>query len=320
MKKKVLTFTLSLAMALSLSACGGKPVSKDSTPFSNRESNQEASDEKESGQDSLKKESSSLKNDDESVPSDSSSPESGSAESSSALAQWYEGPDRAALESYVNSSYNDSGLNFYITIEEPGTIIYNYQYTEQMDFSSFGPDGVENYFVTELDKGADAIVADIANFQTSYDMPLTTIRMTYLNADGSLVYSQDFTEDYESPSLSEDTSIAKRLAEWVESEDAQYITEQTNQQLEASGVRMSFTSDGNVLCWDYYYSDEYDFEGISQEDMDATLKPAIESQIPTVKSMFDLFESEYDLTLDAIRLSIYTDDGKLLYFEDVANE
>lgn len=302
MKKKVLALTLSLITALSFSACGNEPAGQSVSASDQVESSTEES------------------------SSEEPSSEEPSSEASTALTDWYNSADRTALEDTINGIFESSGMTFFVTVEEPSTIVYNYQYTEQLDFSGASQEEIDASFAESLDAGAAAIVSDISNYQTIYDIPLTTIRMNYLNADGSLIYSQDITEDYESPAASGDnvpgTSDAAydSLQAWLESDDAALTIETTNQILASSGMTLDLSADGNIMVYEYYVSDELGMSSLTQEQLTASFEPVVESQRSSIATLFSSFETEYGLVLDGVRFTFFTEDGTELYSVEVANE
>lgn len=280
-------------MALSFSACGNQPTAAESSSASGQtESNEVES----------------------------------SSEESSALTDWYNSADRTTLEETINNLFNSSGLSFFVAVEEPDTIIYNYQYIEQLDITGLSQEDIDASFAASLDAGASAVVSDISTYKTTYDIPLTTIRMNYLNADGSLIFSQDITEDYESPAVSEDTTPAASegtydsLQAWMESDEATLTVETTNQILSSSGMTIALSADGNTFVYEYYVSDDLGMSSLSEEQLAASFDTVIDSQRTSIETMFITFESAYGITLDGVRFSFFTEDGTELYSAEIANE
>lgn len=302
MKKKILTLTLSLALAFSLSACGNDAAVSspaDREPV-NSETASEASDES-SVEDTSSEESS-----------------SGPEETSSPLQDWYDSSDRTLLEDSLNKMFSDSGMSFFLGIEEPGTIIYTYQYDESLT-DTMSIDDIQSYFRSSLDAQYQTFVNEIGNFKKVYGMPLTTIRITYLDADGSELYSTDFTEDYV-PEEGGGSSDYANLDEWMVGDERELIINAVNTQLASSGMMMDVYADGNVLVMDYTYTEQQDLEGLTQEDIDAVFDEQVAPTFSSmVTSMFDSFESEYGLILDDIRLVFRNADGTELYSCDYSD-
>lgn len=295
MKKKILALTLSLMMTLGFSACGSEPASGSSSDAGQQESSVEES----------------------------------SAEETSALAEWYNGSGRTELEDTINDMFNSSGLSFFVTIEEPGTIIYNYQYTEQQDLSGITQEDIDAAYTASLDAGVSAVISDISTYQTTYGIPVTTIRMNYLNADGSQIYSMDITEDYVPASgddASDDVSFQlstetyDSLQAWLDSPEAISNIETINEVLSSSGMTINLTADGNTLVYEYHISDELGLQNLTEEQLASSLEPVVEGQRSTIASLLDNIESSYGLVLDGVRFAFYAEDGTLFYSSDIANE
>lgn len=305
MKKKILTFTLSLALAFGLSACGNGatvsgPVDRD--PVSNVSSD--------SGN--------------ESSSDDTSSPEASTEESSSdspetsnALTDWYNGSERTALEDQINNMSGMSGMTFYVEVEEPDTIIYNYKYDEPLDLGDTGSDALQEYFKSMLDSQYQAFLSDIQTYQNSYNLPVTTVRVQYIDSDGSIVYSGDYTEDYvpdSSGSAASPSDTYATLDDWMAGDEQNLIVSMVNEQLASAGLTIDIYADGNILVMDYTYTEQQDLEGYTQEEIDTVFNEQVAPTFSSmVANMFDSFESEYGLVLDDIRLVFRNADGTQLY-------
>lgn len=298
MKKKILAMALSLTLAFSLSACGSPEVSGpvDRDPIT-------ASDAKTS---------------DESSADGTSTQQSSAEENSSALADWYNSNDRKTLEDSVNKMYASSGMTLSLSTEEPGTIIYTYQYTEPVSDDS-NRETLQDYFRASLDGQYQTFVDEIQNFKDAYDIPLTAIRVTYLDADGTELYTVDFTEDYvpSTEGASSGTTSSQEYAsleDWMNSDEQKLVVSAVNTQLESAGISIDFYAEGNVMVMDYTYTEQQDLEGLSQEDIasifDEQVAPTFSGM---VASLFDSFENDYGLVLDDIRLIFRNADGTELY-------
>lgn len=298
MKKKIFATVLSLTLALSLAACGSPEVSGpvDREPISSAEDKTPGN-----------------------TPTENASDKESSAENSSALADWYNSNDRKTLEDSINNTFADSGMTLSLSIEEPDTIIYTYQYTETMSDDS-SREMLREYFRSSLDGQYQTFVDEIQNFKNAYDMPLTTIRVSYLDADGTDLYTVDFTEDYvpstDGTSSSESSFLQEyaSLEDWMNSSEQALVVSAVNAQLEPSGISIDFYAEGNVMVMDYTYTEQQDLEGMSQEDIASVFD---EQVAPTfsgmVANLFDSFESEYGLVLDDIKLIFRNADGTELY-------
>ncbi|MDE5894298.1 MAG: DUF4854 domain-containing protein, partial [Acetatifactor sp.] len=241
---------------------------------------------------------------------------------SNALTDWYNGSDRTTLEDQINGIGLD-GMTFFIEVEEPDTIIYNYQYDEALDLGDMGNDVMQEYFHSILDSQYQAFLSDIQTYQNDFKLPVTTVRIQYLDNDGTVLYSGDYTEDY----VPEDKGLASSptdsyasLDEWMNGEEQKLIVSMVNEQLASVGLMIDIYADGNVLVMDYAYTEQQDLEGFTQEEIDTVFEDQV---IPTfssmVTSMFDSFESDYGLILDDIRLVFRNADGTQLYSCDYSD-
>ena len=295
MKKRFLVLAMSLVMMLSVAACGSKPADKNDSDRRNDETKVE-----------------------ESLEETTSPDEEGSP-----LADWYNGEDRKTLEDTISSMFESQGLTFFVEIEEPDTIIYNYKYTEPLDLDGLSQDDINASFDANIDSIASTIISDIGNYQRTYGIPLTTIRVVYLNSDDSVVYSKDISEDYESSS-SDDGSAScgayDSLQAWVESDEAKLAVQQSNDALASSGMTVNISADGNVLVYEYYLSDELGISELPEDQMTASFESTVEAQKASITSLFESFETMYGLKVEAIRYSYFTEGGEELYSTDITNE
>ncbi len=122
--------------------------------------------------------------------------EPGQAQGTATLTDWYNGDDRRVLETQINQVMAETGMTYYLEIQEPGTIIYNYKYTEPLNREAIDMDELRDYYGTSLDEQYMVYVQSIQEFQDVYGIPVTTIRINYLDADGTSLFSRDYTKDY----------------------------------------------------------------------------------------------------------------------------
>lgn len=301
MKKKILALTMALVLALGFSACGNKATGSDrSTSESGNTSRADAFLDR---------------------VSDGKSDEDD--EDENALIDWYESEDRKSVENFINNMFSGQGLKFFIEVEEPDIIVYNYQYTEQFEVTDLILEQLEQ----GVDSGADAVKSDIQNYRNTYGIDLYAIRTVYLNADGSVIYEQEITEDYEPDEYEGDTALLGAYAdleEWMDSDEAAQMVEMTNNLLASSGMTVDFTAEDNTFVYEYYLSEEtYEAMGManySGEQLQAAIESVVESQRASLESIFTDFDKNYGLTLDAVRVVFYEEDGTFIVSTDLLNE
>ncbi len=304
MKKKIFAMALSLTLTFSMAACGSPqvsgPVDRDLSTSSDESASNESSSE--------------------------TSTEESSEENSTALTDWYNSDDRTTLEDGINAMFTNLNMTFSISVEEPDTVVYTYQYTQTMSNESNRQE-LHDYFDTTLNESYKDFISDIQTYKNEYGLPVTTLRVTYLDLDGTSLYSVDFTEDYvpsDDGASSTGTSSSQTFAsleDWMNSDEQKALINAINQQFESVGVTIDFYAEGNVMVMDFTSTEQMDLEGISQEDMASMF----ESQVASVfsgmgSSLFDSFESDYGLVLDDIKMVFRNSDGTELfskYFSEI---
>lgn len=299
MKKKFITTTLALALAFSLAACGS-PAASGPVDRDNVQSSTDTS----------------MDNSEDNSDSDSSTQDTvEDTESSDALTKWYDSSDRTTLENQINNIFSSSGLTFSVTVEEPGTIIYNYKYNELQELDADGGEAVKAYFQQTLDSQYSVFIQDIQNFRDSYDLPVTTLRVRYINADDTELYSADYDENYVPAESSGTTSYAS-LEEWINSEEKTLVANMLNEQLASTGMSVDLYADGNILVLDFTFTEFIDLSGLDQEQIDSQIDTLLSSFSPVAANLLDTFDSNYGLILDDVRLIFRNADGTELYSRD----
>lgn len=289
MKKRILSLALSLLLALSAPACGTQSASDNGIA--------------------------------QNVPTD---PAADSFLSFSSLTDFYNSEYRTLLEDTMNELFSEStGLHGFITIEEPDILIYNYQY--DFPLSSIGLSHEEAAAITasNLQEAGYSVQAvnTIREFQ-SYGIRLRVVRTNYLDADGSLVYSADFTEDGGSLGLPDSSGTASGvyadLQDWMDSSgDAALTVQSTNQSLAATGITFDLTVDGNILVYQYYLPDAFFADSLAEEEQAAAFDSMVDAASASADAILAMFKDKYGLSVDAVRFTYYSKNGTELYSRDV---
>ncbi len=279
MKKKLFALAMSLIMVCGLAACGSDAGSEDVVTTESSEA----------------------------------------AENTTSITEWYNSENRTLLESTINDTFSSMGMTFFVTISEPDTIIYNYQYAEQLDVTQEFTEQLS----ANLKTSGTTIAADIASYKENFQIPLEVIRTVYLNADGSEILSMDFREDYV-PETTEDTASTtpiktyENLQAWVESEDNAQVTTLLNEVLASSGVTCEFVADDSVLVMEYRFTEQLDSSEYSQEEIDAFFLQNLDNYTTMAETLFSTFESDYGITISGVRVAFYDADATLIYEQDLA--
>lgn len=364
MKKRILTLIVSLLLALNLSACGTKSAAENGTG-QNTPSDPTAGS---SGQNTpsgigtenipggIGTDNSGMStpggagtdNSDLNTPIDAGTDSSGmdlsgifgtddSSVSFSSLTEFYNSQYRTLLEDTLNEIFNGLGLRIHITVEEPDTLIYNYQYISPLSSVGLSHEDAAaaiaaNYQdITSFE--LESVVDSIRTFR-SCGLPVRVIRMVYQDTDGSLIYSTDITEDGISSGLPDDSGLPDTpdlpdspgttagvyadLQEWMDSsEDAALTVRSTNQALASTGITFELAVDGNVLVYRYYLPDAFFADGLAEEEQTAVFDSMIDAGSSSVKTVLAVFMDKYGLSVDAIRFVYCSKDGTELYSQDV---
>lgn len=232
-----------------------------------------------------------------------------------ALTKWYNGKDRTQIERQINNLYEAQGLKFSITVEEPDTIVYNYQYTNYNSLvDANAQENISSVLKVLLDSAAPTIKSDIAQYRNVYHLPVKNIRMVYLDTDGNELLSMDIDENYE-PS---DEALAKQyrtLDEWLDSESKDIFVSALNSSLEQTGITVDFESDGDTLILIYRFVEQLDLSGYTQADLDVFKDYFIESMASSGSSagtMLDGLEASLGFKIKSMRIQIRNADDALI--------
>lgn len=296
MKKKFLALTMVLVLALSFSACGNKTTGSDrSNSESRQSSNREALKDRVSDDD----------------------------EAENSLSDWYDSDARKNVEDLINNMFSAQGMKFFIEVEEPDVLVYNYQYTTQLEVT----DSIVEQLEMSLNSSAETVIADIQNYRDTYDIEVNAIRVVYLNADGSIIYEEELTEDYEPLTYDVDSDLLGAYAdlqEWIESDEAAQMEEMTNNLIASTGMTVNFAAEGDTFVYEYYLSDEaYEAMGLgnfSGDELQSYIESVVESQRDSLESIFTNLENTYGITLDAVRVAFYEEDGTFIVSSDIEND
>lgn len=361
MKKRILTLIFSLLLALSISACGNKSAAGNGTD-QNTPSDPAAGSSGQNTPDGVGTDGS-AQNTPGGVGTDGSAGSTStgtgvdgsgmdlssifgiddSSLSFSSLTEFYNSQYRTLLEDTLNEIFNGLGLRIYITVAEPDTLIYNYQYISPLSSVGLSREDAATAIAANYQDIAsselDSVVDNIKTFR-SCGLPVRVIRMAYQDSDGSLIYSTDITEDGISSGLSDSSGLPDDsglpdspdlpdgsgtaagvytdLQEWMDSsEDAALTVQSTNQALASTGITFDLAVDGNILVYKYYLPNAFFADGLAEEEQTAAFDSMVDAGSASVETVLAVFMDKYGLTVDAVRFAYYTKDGTELYSRDV---
>lgn len=243
----------------------------------------------------------------------------------SSLTEFYNSEFRTMLEDATNEIFAESfGLQYFITIEEPDTLIYNYQYTNPLSSIGISHEDAaaiiaSNFQEMSTSAQIDDLVNSIKTFQLC-GLPVKVIRMTYLDTDGSIIYSANVTEDTAISVLPGTSGTAAEvyasLQEWADSEESDSVIETTNRTLTSTGITFDLAVDGNLLIYKYFLPDNSWTSDLTEEELTASFDSMTESLAASVDAIFTTFTDTYGLTVDAVRFIYYSAGGTELYSKD----
>lgn len=110
------------------------------------------------------------------------------------LAEWVESDEVTTFEDTINSQFAGTGVRAEFSSEGDDVLVFSCIYEEQVDFSGVTQEQIDELFSSQLDALGSSMTPLFDAFESESGLTLSCIRVKYVNADGSLVYSQDFTK------------------------------------------------------------------------------------------------------------------------------
>ncbi|MCM1187827.1 MAG: DUF4854 domain-containing protein [bacterium] len=237
------------------------------------------------------------------------------------LTDWYNSEERVQVEEALAGAAETMGMTYYITVQEPDILIYNYQSLGQIDFQGASQEQIDAVYAESMQPYIETITPAFAAFREEYGISLRIVRLAYYNADGSLITALNITEDYQSPGVTGDSSSPAAylsLADWIASGEAAEIIASVNRSLSSSGMTFTLSAEENVLVYEYYADDALSYGSLSAEELTEHFGNAVESMRENLLSLFEVFRDEYGLTLDAVRVVFFNEDGsRILYTSEL---
>lgn len=179
MKKKFLCTLLTIACVSALTACGNKETNVESeSVVAETVAAEETTAAEETVADVAESE--------EEVAGDSST----TAGEYSGLLDWVASDECELTVKLTNDALADSGLTVDIYADDDSTLVYEYKYTEyQEDFDSIEADQIKALFDSQFDSVKPSLTPVFTTFESNYGFSITKIRCTFLNGDGSELYT-----------------------------------------------------------------------------------------------------------------------------------
>lgn len=225
------------------------------------------------------------------------------------LTKWYNSEDRTQIEQQINSLYKSEGLEFFITVEEPDTIVYNFQYDAlSYFFDENSRDVLAAYLEQSMASAGPSLKSDIAQYQDIYELPVKVLRVAYLAPDGNIIYSLDIDENYE-PSDDALTEQHNSLEEWVDSASKDSFVATINSSLEQVGQTIDFEADGDSLILIYQFTQQRDVSGYTQEEFEDIFSSSLSGSVASIQ---DNLEILLGFKISSMRIQIKNADNTLI--------
>lgn len=233
-----------------------------------------------------------------------------SKDNTEALTKWYDSKTRPQIEKQINDIYGAQGLKFFITVEEPDTIVYNYQYTDSdsFQFDAVGEESISSFLKYFMDSAVPSVKSDIAQYQKTYKLPVKVIRMVYLNPNGDVIFSMDIDENYE-PSDDALTEQYGSLKEWINSASKESFVSAINPSLEQVGLSVDFEADGDTLILIYRFTEQQDLPDYTEEELKDSFASSLSG---SVASMQENLETMLGFKISDMRIQIKNADNTLI--------
>ena len=158
MKKKLPNLAAALMLMLVLAGCGGKPIMNE------RAENDEVI----------------------------SAGDVSGASSVYTLAQWVESDRVKSAEDTINAYSDFTGMRAEFDAEGDDILIINCFYVKQLNLDGLDQEELETYFSSALSDISSTMDPLFTTCQEATDVKLQCVRVNYVNADGTMVYTYDF--------------------------------------------------------------------------------------------------------------------------------
>ncbi len=109
------------------------------------------------------------------------------------LAEWVEGDKVTETERQLNELYQGSGIRAEFSIDGDDVLVFSCIYEQQLDFSGVTQETIDTTYATQLDALSPAMVPIFAECKEDTGVDLSCIRIKFVNADGTVIYSRDYT-------------------------------------------------------------------------------------------------------------------------------
>lgn len=108
------------------------------------------------------------------------------------LAEWVESEDVTSAEDTINATSESTGMRAEFTAEGEDILVFNCTYIEQLPLDGVSQEDLDAYFSSALSGISSTMEPMFTACEQATGVKLQCIRIKYINADGSPVYTYDF--------------------------------------------------------------------------------------------------------------------------------
>lgn len=170
---------------------------------------------------------------------------------------------------------------------------------------------------TPADSGDSSVTAETPADNNGVQAPADNSGSEASKADSN---TETASEASDAAGSSENNAEELTLQDLLESDEMQEVLDTMNKSAEAQGIVISLAADGNTFVYEYQLPDDDAYNSITTEQAATAFDPIVESYKGSVSEIFEGFETDYSIVLDAIRFTFYTADGNVLYSAEIPNE
>lgn len=109
-----------------------------------------------------------------------------------ALARWVESDRLTSAEDTINAASAFTGMRAEFAIEGDDILVINCIYVKQIELNDLAQERLEIYFPDALNGISSTIASIFTTCEEATGVKLQCVRVNYVNADGTMVYTYDF--------------------------------------------------------------------------------------------------------------------------------
>lgn len=110
------------------------------------------------------------------------------------LAEWVETEEVTSIEDQLNTLYASAGLRAEFSAEGDDILVFSCIYEQQLDFGSTSKEEIDAAFKPQLEALSSTMTPIFDACESEIGVTLSCIRVQFVNADNTVIYSYDFTK------------------------------------------------------------------------------------------------------------------------------